>query len=58
MIKSNNSLKLVNSKKNSQPKELTKKPKSGLPVLLEPNIHDIYDELSRMDSFAYSRYNK
>jgi hypothetical protein len=58
MIKTNTSLKLVNSKKNSQSKELTKKSKSGLPVLLEPNIHDIYDELSRMDSFAYSRYNK
>lgn len=30
----------------------------GVPVLLEPNIHDIYDELSRMDSFAYSKYNQ
>lgn len=28
-----------------------------LPALLEPNIHDINDELVRMDSFAYSRYN-
>lgn len=58
MIKNNNSQKPVNLKKNTQSKELTKTNKSGLPVLLEPNIHDIYDELSRMDSFAYSRYNK
>lgn len=29
----------------------------GIPVLLEPNIHDIHDELSRMDSFTYSKYN-
>ena len=27
-------------------------------VLLEPNINDIQDELVRMDSFAYSRYNE
>lgn len=31
---------------------------TGIPVLLEPNIHDIHDELARMDSFAYSRYNE
>ena len=27
-------------------------------IMLEPNIHDIHDELVRMDSFAYSRYNE
>lgn len=31
---------------------------SGIPALLEPNVHDINDELIRMDSFAYSRYNE
>lgn len=30
----------------------------GVPTLLEPNIHDIHDELVRMDSFSYSRYNE
>lgn len=29
-----------------------------VPALLEPNIHDIHDELVRMDSFSYSRYNE
>lgn len=29
----------------------------GIPVMLEPTIHDIHDELARMDSFSYSRYN-
>lgn len=29
---------------------------TGVPVLLEPNIHDINDELNRMDSFVYGRY--
>lgn len=45
-------------KKTSENTELSKNTKAGLPVLLEPNIHDLYDELSRMDSFAYSRYNQ
>lgn len=31
---------------------------NSVPALLEPNIHDIHDELVRMDSFAYSRYNE
>lgn len=31
---------------------------TSVPALLEPNIHDIQDELVRMDSFAYSRYNE
>ena len=31
---------------------------SSVPLLLEPNIHDIHDELVRMDSFSYSRYNE
>jgi hypothetical protein len=31
---------------------------NSIPALLEPNIHDIHDELVRMDSFAYSRYNE
>ena len=34
------------------------KVQTGIPILLEPNIHDIHDELVRMDSFAYSRYNE
>lgn len=29
---------------------------TGIPALLEPNIHDINDELVRMDSFTYGRY--
>lgn len=60
MIKKTNkskTVKLLRSEKNSETKELTKNNKSGLPVLLEPNIHDIQDELSRMDSFVYSRFN-
>jgi hypothetical protein len=28
----------------------------GIPGLLEPNIHDLNDELVRMDSFVYGRY--
>lgn len=35
-----------------------KKVDTGVPVLLEPNIHDINDELVRMDSFIYSQYNE
>ena len=31
---------------------------ASIPALFEPNIHDIRDELVRMDSFAYSRYNE
>lgn len=60
MIKKSNktkNIKLARSKKTSTTKELTENSKSGLPVLLEPNIHDIHDELVRMDSFVYSRYN-
>lgn len=30
----------------------------GLPVMLEPNEHDIKDELSYLDSYVYSRYNE
>lgn len=30
----------------------------GLPVMLEPNEHDIRDELSYLDSYVYSRYNQ
>jgi len=30
----------------------------GVPVYLEPNIHDIRDELVRMDSYIYSQYNE
>lgn len=30
----------------------------GLPVMLEPNEHDISDELSYLDSYVYSRYNE
>jgi hypothetical protein len=29
-----------------------------VPVYLEPNIHDIRDELVRMDSYIYSQYNE
>ena len=36
----------------------SKDPNLGVPALLEPNIHDINDELVRMDSYAYSRYNE
>ena len=32
--------------------------KTIVPVLVEPTIHDLQDELSRLDSFAYSRYNR
>lgn len=31
---------------------------TGIPVFLEPNSHDIHDELSRMDSYIYSQYNE
>lgn len=30
----------------------------GLPALLEPNEHDIHDELSYLDSYVYSQYNE
>ena len=30
----------------------------AIPALLEPNIHDLHDELSRLDSYAYPQYNK
>jgi hypothetical protein len=29
---------------------------TGIPGLMEPNIHDLNDELVRMDSFVYGRY--
>jgi hypothetical protein len=32
--------------------------KVGLPMLLEPNEHDIRDELGFLDSYNYSRYNE
>lgn len=53
-----NVIKAKRSKKEPNNNGLEKNTKSGLPVLLEPNIHDIHDELVRMDSFAYSRYNQ
>ena len=28
----------------------------GVPFMFEPNVHDINDELSRMDSYVYPRY--
>ncbi len=31
-------------------------PRMGIPAMLEPNSHDISDELNRMDSFVYGRY--
>ena len=31
---------------------------TGSPTLLEPNSHDIHDELVRMDSYIYSQYNE
>jgi hypothetical protein len=61
MINKSNNVTVIKSKrsaKESDNKDLTKNTKSGLPVLLEPNMHDIHDELVRMDSFAYSRYNQ
>ncbi len=30
----------------------------AIPALLEPNIHDLNDELSRLDSYAYAQYNE
>lgn len=30
----------------------------GIPAFLEPNVHDINDELARMDSYIYSQYNE
>jgi hypothetical protein len=30
----------------------------AIPALLEPNIHDLHDELSRLDSYAYAQYNE
>ena len=30
---------------------------TGIPAFIEPTIHDLHDELSRLDSFAYSKYN-
>lgn len=32
--------------------------KVGLPMMLEPNEHDIRDELGFLDSYNYSRYNE
>ncbi len=32
--------------------------KVGLPGMIEPNEHDIRDELSYLDSYNYSRYNE
>jgi len=29
----------------------------GIPVFLEPTSYDVHDELARLDSYAYSRYN-
>lgn len=29
-----------------------------VPILVEPTEHDMFDELSRLDSFAYSKYNR
>lgn len=43
--------------------ELTKRPlvendeKIGIPAYLEPTEYDLHDELSRLDSFNYSKYN-
>jgi hypothetical protein len=31
---------------------------TGIPAFLEPNSHDIHDELARMDSYIYSQYNE
>lgn len=30
---------------------------AAIPAFIEPTVHDMYDELYRLDSFAYSRYN-
>jgi hypothetical protein len=51
---------LKSPRKHKQAHEPLKKRVSkeiGLPALIEPTIHDINDELFRLDSFAYSRYN-
>lgn len=39
-------------------KSTNEKIETGIPVLLEPNRYDIQDELVRMDSYIYSRYNE
>jgi hypothetical protein len=31
--------------------------KVGLPAFIEPNAHDIMDELSMLDSYKYQDYN-
>ena len=31
--------------------------KTGIPAYLEPTEYDLHDELSRLDSFTYARYN-
>jgi hypothetical protein len=31
---------------------------ADIPMLVEPNMHDMQDELDRMDSYTYSRYNE
>lgn len=30
----------------------------GIPTLFEPTIHDLQDELSRLDSYAYSQHKR
>jgi hypothetical protein len=30
----------------------------GLPGTFQPTEHDLYDELSRLDSFSYARYTE
>ena len=42
----------------SDSSEATTEKTVGLPVMLEPNEHDIRDELSYFDSYVYSRYNE
>jgi hypothetical protein len=45
--------KKIKSETNFEPTSKT----VGLPAMIEPNEHDIRDELSYLDSYNYSRYN-
>jgi hypothetical protein len=51
--------KVIHLEKTAKPR-IPRKPlyRDELPSVIEPTENDLYDELSRLDSFAYSRYNR
>lgn len=44
-------------KKASKPVKKSVVKDIGVPAFIEPTIHDVQDELYRLDSYAYSQYN-